>query len=263
MATTQQIDRLKSQLLTSGVQQQNQALFQVIDQLINSLRATAQDVNNITSGGGGSSSTVINITNGAPTLVAFDGIDGQDGISNLPGPIGPIGPNGAQGNAGMPGFPIYDGLDGEDGFGFPGIQGSAGSNITNLGVANLTLTAAQIRTLNSVPIDLVSAQGINNVIVPLWWISWYVATSTAFSADASFSIRWNGLTTVLFIPTSFVLNSATPGNQFKDVARSTINFGKGGNDPRNLSLQLRTTADVTLGTGNVFNTSVFYYITNW
>lgn len=50
------LDRLKSQLLTSGLQQDNSALFQVINQLIDYLRQTVDSTNQALSGSGGGGS---------------------------------------------------------------------------------------------------------------------------------------------------------------------------------------------------------------
>lgn len=51
--TAAAIDRLKAQLLTSGLSQQNQALFQVINQLIGAVRQSLEGVEAITGSGGG------------------------------------------------------------------------------------------------------------------------------------------------------------------------------------------------------------------
>lgn len=45
MASVNAIQRLKAQLLTSGLSQKDQTLFQIINQLIDSLGATATEVN--------------------------------------------------------------------------------------------------------------------------------------------------------------------------------------------------------------------------
>jgi hypothetical protein len=44
MATPNVIQRLKAQLLTSGLQQKDQPLFQIINQLIDNLNTTSQEV---------------------------------------------------------------------------------------------------------------------------------------------------------------------------------------------------------------------------
>lgn len=98
------LDRLQSQLLTSGLQERNNALFQVISQLIGFLRqninATEAQISVISGGGSSPSSTVI--SNGFP--MPLDGIDGEDGAT-IPGPqgprgfIGPMGPPGFDGES--------------------------------------------------------------------------------------------------------------------------------------------------------------------
>src|SRR4030095_11765710 len=126
------LDRLKSQLLTSGLQERNNALYQVINQLIDFLR---QNINSITAtigstgGGGGAiaSQTFVTTNNDQATLpnsrqiTAGFGIqfnetgtrliisasipmprDGQDGER---GPIGPPGIQGLQGPQGIMGPP--------------------------------------------------------------------------------------------------------------------------------------------------------------
>lgn len=97
------LDRLKSQLLTSGLQERNNALFQVINQLIDYLRQGIDSVQSQInaagsgSGGGGGGGSTITIVNGS--IIPRDGEDGSDGFSIVgpPGPPGPIGPMGFPG----------------------------------------------------------------------------------------------------------------------------------------------------------------------
>lgn len=53
MATNEVITRLKSQLLTSGLSQKDQPLFQIINQLIDFVGKNANELNAFTGGGGG------------------------------------------------------------------------------------------------------------------------------------------------------------------------------------------------------------------
>ena len=97
------IDRLKAQLLTSGIQKTQPQLYQVINQLIDYLRLTAN-------------------------------IAGEDGIgpAGPPGPIGPIGPAGpsGSGSGGMQIPPFWgdsdSGSDIESYFDIPGPAGPKG-----------------------------------------------------------------------------------------------------------------------------------------
>jgi hypothetical protein len=130
--TPEVIDRLHANLLTSGVQQQNQALFFVIDQLINAVRQSLSNVQALTGGGGGGGGGILaqsfltmdpdgatlpnsaqfvthnlninrsgnKFTVNAPVPYPHDGEDGEmgmigpPGIQGMPGLMGPIGPPG-------------------------------------------------------------------------------------------------------------------------------------------------------------------------
>ena len=98
--TAASIDRLKAQLLTSGLSQKDQPLFQVINQLIDAVRSSlfgVEALNNSSSSGGGGSSTIINntILSGLGFGIS-DGEDGLDGIPGVQGPRGLVGPSGGQ-----------------------------------------------------------------------------------------------------------------------------------------------------------------------
>lgn len=136
--TTGAIDRLHSQLLTSGLQKTDTPLYQVIDQLINAVRDNIQAISTLTGGGSGGGSgggilaqSFITYNNDTGTLpnsiqilpgmgiifqklgnklflsVTFpsgtDGEDGQDGPMGPPGIQGPIGLTGPTGPMGLSG----------------------------------------------------------------------------------------------------------------------------------------------------------------
>jgi hypothetical protein len=153
------LDRLKSQLLTSGLQQENIALFQVINQLIDFLRGEMTATQGAISGGGGGGGGVgllgatyltknkeILLPNSLQTLpgegIQFNDANGRriistafpylpdsggDGEEGPPGPPGRIGIDGATGVDGIPGSQGMDGFEGEIGeWGIPGPMGSQG-----------------------------------------------------------------------------------------------------------------------------------------
>jgi len=158
----------------------------------------------------------------------------------------------------MPGLFFIDGQDGEDGFGVPGPAGANGASSTIL-LAELSLTAVQIRALNSSPQTLVAAPGGNKIVVPVRVQYWVTRTATAYSADPTFSIRWAGAVTELFTPVGFFLATASAGDTFRNLVALEINTGYAGVDPRNAAVQIRTAADVTTGTGTM-KVSMLYYI---
>lgn len=156
-------DRLLGQLNSTGLQNKDTPLYQVIAELIKRLKELESSTASGTSSGAGST-TVIGATGlmGPPGLSGDDGEDGMigpsgpkgiDGISNIAGPAGPItiGPMGINGQDGEDGFPIpgnqgiqgpigntgpagpltigpmgMDGMDGEDGYPIPGRDGATG-----------------------------------------------------------------------------------------------------------------------------------------
>lgn len=151
------IDRLKAQLLTSGIQQQNQPLFQVINQLIDAVRSATVTATETAAGSGVSFGQSF-ITEGnelgslpnSRQLVAGAGIElnpapagrmvistaipfgmdsggeGEDGPPGPPGRDGAIGPVGPAGSNAISQFYGYDGIDGEDAPIIPGPQGIQG-----------------------------------------------------------------------------------------------------------------------------------------
>lgn len=166
MATTP-LDRLKSQLLISGVQQENNALYQVIVQLIDYLRNNINTVDNLLGSPTGIPGAppvippggllgVTYLTKNPETgllpnskqLIAGSGIqfndagnrriistalphsiDGEDGIDGLPGIQGFQGIRGISGKDGIPGIDGFDGIDGIDGIqGLIGPRGITGIN---------------------------------------------------------------------------------------------------------------------------------------
>lgn len=96
--------RLYSALLNTGLQSKDNALYQVIHDLIGNLASISNQTNTIISGGGGSSSSIVNNT----IIQSTPEEDGQDGLLVIPGP------QGIQGTQGIQGIPGMDGDDGED-----------------------------------------------------------------------------------------------------------------------------------------------------
>lgn len=156
------LDRLRSQLLTSGVQERNNALYQVIDQLIAYLRqninATQAQITAITPSGGGGGSTfqstfppgmisgyhgdtdgdIIILPNNqgnicciSPIIPGRDGEDGQDAII-VPGLPGLPGLDGLRGPAGM------DGEDGADNAAFQSVEAILQSVVSSVYTPTLT-----------------------------------------------------------------------------------------------------------------------------
>lgn len=153
--TAQAISRLKAQLLTSGLQQRNSALYQVINQLIDAVADNATTTATVTGNNGIAGATYITTGpeaailpnsrqliagagiqfNDSPTgrrvistaiPLLFDSSDGE-GNDGPPGPQGPAGVAGPVGPTGATSISFFYGYDGEDGVdGLPGLNGPQG-----------------------------------------------------------------------------------------------------------------------------------------
>lgn len=123
-------------------------------------------------------------------------------------------------------------------------------SLSGLGVqiVGYTRTAAQINSLNTVPLSLAPAGGANVILMLHKALFWVSRGSTAFSADPNFRIRWNGIATDLIAtPTFFLTTAGSPGETFRTLVANDINFGYASSDPRNKALELSASADTTSG----------------
>lgn len=165
--TSLNTSRLRSQLMTSGLQQKDSPLFQVINSLIGGLEFLNEQLRNAT-GGTGTTTTIQQIQEihqhinfgdgdgegeqGPPGLRGIDGTSGAAGpagatgfpiffeadypeeILSIPGPTGPQGATGSAGPTGSSaiGFVIYDGNEAEE-----NIMGDVPSENAKLNGANI------------------------------------------------------------------------------------------------------------------------------
>ncbi len=189
MSQIDQLYRLKSQLLTSGLQQRDNNLYQVINQLIGILSTPVTAVEEI-----------INVDQPLPKF----------------------------------------------------------------GVANLIVSDLQIQNLNSIPLNF----PINvdnpaaNVIIPISWFNRFSGSGNAFSADVQFRVQWETISFDIFTLISFGINTGLVGDYYQEYPKNLINLVPP-SDPRGKNLQLSSTVDITGGVGNVFYSTLFYYVTAW
>lgn len=224
---------LLGQLNQTALQQTNPPLYQILKNLI----AAINVINNISSSGvspvgpigpagpagkdgipafilggdsgGGSSDDVLP---GPP------GINGINGTTGAQGPVGGIiidtetiedfimttigqqgnpGPTGSQGPVGAL-WPLEDGLDAD----YIAIPGPAGRNGTDgagaLSSVLINITDAEWRTIGTANKTIVSAAGVNTILIPVYWVI-TVNVTTAFSGNQIIDIAW-GTGSVANIP---------------------------------------------------------------
>jgi len=96
MPNIQALDRLKSQLLISGIQEKNQPLYQVINQLIDFLRqtinTTTAEIAVISAGGGGGGSGTVVQRQDKTIILQEEIIEEVIGVPGPPGPINALAP---------------------------------------------------------------------------------------------------------------------------------------------------------------------------
>lgn len=129
-------------------------------------------------------------------------------------------------------------------------------------LAEVTLTAAQINSLNSTPYTLVAAQGATKVIVPVSLMVHMIRSANVFSADPGFRLRWAGLATDLMNSFSMGLTSAAPPNPTDGFRQAVMSMFWPGyaSDPRNAGLQFSASVDTTGGSGATLAISVSYFV---
>lgn len=275
-----EITRLKTWLMQSRLQQTNFPLFQVINNLIE-LQQVLNNADSSSGGGGGGS--VTNITQQIFQLGSGDGDGGGDDGLVVPGPVGPAGTNGIQGPPGSPS--IFFGQDGEDGdmfppivgpqgnagptgaagpssyfiltegdngedglMGPPGPAGSGGSGTSEFKLSSvLTLTDAQIKTLNSVPVQIIAAPGANKFIVPITFAGFLDASAGAYNLNNSVNLRFaSGFASDLVSGLSLRMSTAAQTWAKCADANNSIT-----SSPINIAVNVRLGADLT--GGNVAN----------
>lgn len=183
-------------------------------------------------------------------IIGEDGLDGDSGFPGIPGVNGSNGTTGAQGPMG-PVFIGLDGIDGDDSH-IPGQPGAAGaSGATDVLLVRVALTELQIESWNTVPIQLVAAQGANRIIIPIMF-SIQLTLTTAYTSTPTIQLVWG-------TDNINLLSGVVPSNLNAGAPSTRINSAMGASilsnnyttiDPRNQALNLVGSANPgTPGTG--------------
>lgn len=267
------LDRLKTNLLTSGLQNRDNPLYQVINQLIDYIKQM-----NLVVVGSISNPVTIEQT----ILQQFMGLDGGNGggdsesIIAIPGPIGSSGAPGTQGPMGQMGAIIFP-PDAEDGQMFPpivgpqgnpgptgsngpvgpmmvvedGRDGEDGMNVSTMFPPDVALirkpiTELEFESLNSAPLDIgIPAPGANKIIVPLHaWLE--IDLAAAYGTSPTYTIVYDGSTANLMSTTMTVALTSVLTKKSDSVDGGVPTFVNYTTfDPRNKLIRLRGSANPT------------------
>lgn len=121
---------------------------------------------------------------------------------------------------------------------------------SDIKVATLTLTNAQLLALFATPVTLVAAPGTGKVIVPLAVHARLQRGTIAYSASRNLQIQWSGDTTNLIqtISILFANGGGASLDQFFTAARASTVTGTNNFDPSNRAIQVTIqTGAITLG----------------
>lgn len=169
------------------------------------------------------------------------------------------GPQGIQGPSGQP--IVIPGIDGEDAEpilipGLQGIQGIAGANgVGDLLLATVPLSDAAIKTISSVPIQVVAAPAAGKIIIPIMGIYYFNITAN-YSNNPTLTLQWNGSSINLTSAATSSINAIS--EKFASHIFILFNVVASTFDPRAKSLVLKGTADPT-GAGAATGTAMIIY----
>lgn len=150
---------------------------------------------------------------------------------------------------------VFNGVTGKiikDGGAIGAINGSPVGGI--LKQTQVTVTNAQMKSLNTSPVDVITAPGAGKIVIPVMcWVHSVVVTG--YNTSNSCSLRYNGI--AVDIGNAQTLASTIAEDSYKYISIQGTNFNSSGSSPVNTKVQLRATGDLTLGAvGNTFSVVV-------
>jgi hypothetical protein len=138
-------------------------------------------------------------------------------------------------------------------------QTFATSTGQTLNIATLTISAAQMNTLFSVPLALIPAPGAGQTIVPITLYCWQNIIST-FSILNNIAIRYNNMTTSNSMVPNVSFTNANNRSGWTQFPINSANFAIN-IDPRNQSVLVQATGDCTGGSGSFLMALLYTTVT--
>lgn len=137
------------------------------------------------------------------------------------------------------------------------------SSSGGLQVGEVNLTDAQIKSLNTSPVNAITAPGANKLVIPISMTITKDSTAGAYSASPSVRLRWTGSTTDLLDSTVWTLTGTNQTFQRIVSTGAIAALAFTTFDPRNKTIQISTSADVTGGNAaNSAKVSISYFVSN-
>ena len=136
------------------------------------------------------------------------------------------------------------------------VSGLSGGN-SDLLVASVTLTDAQIKALGTTPIQLVAAPGADKAIVVLNFFAEFDVTGGQYDVGPTFRLRLSGLT----VNAASAWTPSTSSNAVYYHQSSAAAASYQTNDPRNRALMVTSSTDLSLGNAaNYLTITVAYFL---
>lgn len=168
------------------------------------------------------------------------------GVGNVTGPTSAIDGN----------IAIFSGITGKiiaDG----GARGALSSLVDGtMKQARIQITDAQMKTLNTVPVDVIDAPGTNKIAIPIMcWV--HSSIVTGYNTANSCSLRYSGI--AVDIGNAQTLASTTAEDSYKYISIQGTNFNSANQSVVDTKVQIRATGNLTGGNvANFFNVIVTY-----
>lgn len=125
--------------------------------------------------------------------------------------------------------------------------------------SQVTITNAQMKSLNTTPVDVVAAPGAGFIAIPVMcWVHTSIPV-TGYNTANSCSLRYTGI--AVDIGNAQTLASTSAEDSYKYISIQGVNFNSANTNPANTAVTLRATGNLTGGdAANTFSTVVTYIV---
>lgn len=185
------------------------------------------------------------LTRGRSSITDLQNVFGSGGSGDVVGPSSAVDGDMA----------VFDGVTGKlikDGGAIGAINGSPVGGI--LKQTRVIVTNAQMKALNTTPVEVISAPGSGKIVIPVMcWV--HSSIAVGYNTSNSCSLRYNGIAVDIGNAQTLASNSAE--DSYKYISIQGVNFNSANTNPANSAVMIRATGDLSLGdAANTFNVVV-------